>query len=63
MATACLKAEAELSLSKDELGGIVGWHGTSLERSGLDPRSKEGELGLLFLRVARSLDALMGADI
>lgn len=62
VADACLKAAAELGISKDELGGIVGRHRTSLERSGLDPASKEGELGLLFLRVARSLDALMGSD-
>jgi len=29
---------------------------------GLDPESKEGELALLFLRVYRSLDALVGGD-
>jgi hypothetical protein len=30
--------------------------------SGLTPASKEGQLGVLFLRVVRSLDALMGSD-
>ena len=63
VADACLKAAAELGFSKEELGEIVGRHRTSLERSGLEPSSKEGQLGLLFLRVARSLDALMGADL
>ena len=63
VADACLKAAAELGFSKDELGDIVGRHRTSLERSGLEPSSKEGQLGLLFLRVVRSLDALMGADV
>jgi len=29
---------------------------------GLDPGSKEGELALLFLRLYRSLDALVGGD-
>ena len=29
---------------------------------GLDPKSKEGELALLFLRAYRSLDALLGGD-
>jgi len=29
---------------------------------GLDPESKEGELALLFLRLYRSLDALVGGD-
>jgi len=62
VADACLKAAAELGLSKDELGEIVGRHRTSLERTGLEPGSKEGQLGLLFLRLARSLNALMGAD-
>jgi hypothetical protein len=51
---ACQKAAAELGLSKDELGEIVGRHRTSLERRGLEPRSKEGQLGLLFLPVART---------
>jgi hypothetical protein len=63
MADACLKAAGELGLAKEELGEIVGRHRTSLERSGLEPSSKEGQLGLLFLRVARSLDALMSADL
>ena len=63
VADACLKAAAELGFSKEELGEIVGRHRTSLERSGLEPSSKEGQLGLLFLRVVRSLDALMGADV
>ena len=29
---------------------------------GLDPDTKEGELALLFLRLYRSLDALVGGD-
>jgi uncharacterized protein (DUF2384 family) len=62
VAAACLKAAAEIGLSKEELGAIVGRHRTSMERRGLPPASKEGQLGLLFLRVVRSLDALMGSD-
>jgi uncharacterized protein (DUF2384 family) len=62
IAEACLRAAAEVGLSKEALGAIVGRHRTSLERSGLPPQSKEGQLGLLFLRVMRSLDALMGSD-
>ncbi|MFT5340735.1 MAG: hypothetical protein ACI9IO_002499 [Cyanobium sp.] len=62
IAEACLRAADEVGLSKEELGAIVGRHRTSLERSGLPPQSKEGQLGLLFLRVMRSLDALMGSD-
>jgi hypothetical protein len=59
VAEACLRAAAEAGLSKEELGAIVGRHRTSLERSGLPPESKEGQLGLLFLRVMRSLDNLV----
>ena len=62
VAAACLKAASELGLSKEELGAIVGRHRTSMERSGLPPASKEGQFGLLFLRVVRSLDALMGSN-
>jgi uncharacterized protein (DUF2384 family) len=62
IAEACLRAAAEVGLSKQELGAIVGRHRTSLERNGLPPQSKEGQLGLFFLRVMRSLDALMGSD-
>lgn len=40
----------------------MGKHRTSIERTGLDPKTKEGELGLLFVRVYRSLHALMGGD-
>jgi hypothetical protein len=63
VADACQRAAVELGLSRDELGDIVGRHRTSLEPRGLEPSSKEGQLGLLFLRVSRSLDALMGADM
>jgi len=63
VADARLKAAAELWFSKEELGDSVGRHCTILERRGLEPSSKEGQLGLLFLRVVRSFDALMGADV
>ena len=40
-------------------GGLAGGLGL---RRGIDPASKEGELALLFLRLYRSLDALVGGD-
>ena len=62
VAEACGRAAQVLGLTRDELSAIVGKHRTSIERTGLDPKTKEGELGLLFVRVYRSLHALMGGD-
>jgi len=62
VAQAATRAAQVLELSRDELGQVVGKHRTSIDRSGLDPASKEGELALLFLRIYRSLHALMGGD-
>jgi hypothetical protein len=41
---------------------VVGKHRTSIDRTSLDPNTKEGELGLLLLRAYRSLHALCGGD-
>lgn len=62
VAEACGRAAVFLGLSRDEWCAVVGKHRTSIERTGLDPKTKEGELGLLFLRVYRSLHALFGGD-
>jgi hypothetical protein len=51
-----------LGLSREELSAVVGKHRTSIDRSGLDPQTKEGELALLLLRAYRSLHALCGGD-
>ena len=49
-----------------QLAAVIGSSEASISRlrSGraLEPESKEGELALLFLRLYRSLDALMGGD-
>ena len=51
VAKACGRAAQALGLSREELSAVVGKHRTSIERTGLDPGSKEGELALLLLRV------------
>jgi len=38
------------------------WSRLSAGQRAVDPTSKEGELALLFLRLYRSLDALVGGD-
>ncbi|WP_373044501.1 antitoxin Xre/MbcA/ParS toxin-binding domain-containing protein [Vulgatibacter sp.] len=64
---AVLRAADLLGVSQKELAAIVGVSAATLSRiaSGqkkLAPASKEGELGLLFVRVFRSLDALLGGE-
>lgn len=64
---ATLAAAARLGVRNARLAVIIGTSEASVSRlaSGtrqLDPGSKEGELALLFLRLFRSLDALVGGD-
>lgn len=55
-------AAAELGLNRTEAGRIIGRDRTSIERSGVNPDTKAGELALLVVRIYRSLYALMGGD-
>ena len=63
---AVLSAAARLGLTQRRLADVLGASEASISRlqrgRGIDPASKEGELALLFLRVYRSLDALVGGD-
>jgi hypothetical protein len=63
---AVLNAARLLGLRNRELANVLGASEASISRlsSGrvIEPASKEGELALLFLRLFRSLDALVGGD-
>ena len=64
---AVLRAAELLELSGSALARTLGISEASISRlySGgraVDPKSKEGELALLLVRVYRSLDALVGTD-
>ena len=61
-----MNAAARLGLRNKQLAEIIGTSEATVSRfrggRGLDPERKEGELALLFLRLFRSLDALVGGD-
>jgi hypothetical protein len=66
LAKAVLSAASRLGLRNKHLAAVIGSSEASVSRlqtgRGLDPESKEGELALLFLRLYRALDALVGGD-
>ncbi len=66
LAKAAISAAERLGLRHKQLAEIIGTSEASISRlrsgRGLDPNRKEGELALLFLRVYRSLDTLVGGD-
>jgi transcriptional regulator with XRE-family HTH domain len=61
-----MNAASRLGLRSRQLAEVIGMSEASVSRlrsgRGLDPERKEGELALLFLRLYRSLDALVGGD-
>ena len=63
---ATLSAAGRLGLRSRELAAVIGASEASVSRLKqarvLDAGTKEGELALLFLRLFRSLDALLGGD-
>jgi transcriptional regulator with XRE-family HTH domain len=67
LAKAALRAATLLGLSQQDLGRIVGLSAASVSRLAhgrlqLDPDSKSFELAALFVRLFRSLDAIVGSD-
>ena len=68
LSKALLRAADGLGVSAAELGVIIGTSESTISRlrtkrrGPLSPATKEGELALLFVRVFRSLDALVGGD-
>ncbi len=66
LAKAVLAAAARLGLRNRQLAAVLGSSEASISRlqrgRGIAPESKEGQFARLFLRVYRSLDALVGGD-
>ncbi len=64
---AILRAAEQLGLTAKALAGVLGLSETTVSRMKhgdylLDPATKAFELGVLFVRLFRSLDAIAGGD-
>lgn len=66
LARALLRAAGILGLKKLDVATMIGTSASSVSRMArgrpLSPETKEGELALIFLRLFRSLDALVGGN-
>jgi hypothetical protein len=66
LAKATLAAARRLDLRNRHVAEIIGTSEAFVSRlragRGIDPQRSEGQLALLFLRLYRSLDALVGGD-
>ncbi|WP_323017028.1 MbcA/ParS/Xre antitoxin family protein [Castellaniella sp.] len=66
LAKAVLRAGDQLGLRQVQLAAVLGMHRTAVSRmktaQSLDPDSKQGEIALLLIRIARALFALAGGD-
>lgn len=66
VARAALAAAERLGLTSRHLAAVIGVSEATVSRMqhgrGIAPTSKEGELSLTFVRLFRSLDALVGGD-
>lgn len=64
---ALVRAAQALGLTQAELGQVLGSSAASVSRTftggrDVDPATAEGRCALLFIRLFRSLDALLGGD-
>lgn len=66
LAKAIVNASEQLGLKQAEVAEAIGMHRTAFSRlkklPSLDPKSKEGQLALIVIRIARALFALTGGD-
>jgi hypothetical protein len=62
VAQACGRAAQVLGLSPEALSEVLSQHQPSAEGIDQDPKTREGQPALLFLRVYRSLHGLCGGD-
>ena len=63
---AARRAAERLGLSQKDLARVIGLSPATVSRLAqrpLEPSAKEGELAILFVRMFRSLDAVVGGDV
>ena len=56
-------AAKSLALSQNEVASIIGKDRSAISRAKISPKSKSGELALLFIRCYRALYALLGGNV
>ena len=66
LAKAIVNASKQLGLKQAEIASALGMHRTAFSKlnrnPSLEPTSKQGELALIVIRIARALFALTGGD-
>ncbi len=62
VAKACGRAAQVLGLSSKELSEVLSQHQSRADGIDQDPKTREGQQALLFLRIYRSLHGLCGGD-
>lgn len=62
LAKALTNVGKDLGLTQTWISAVVGKERSAINRGGIDPDSKSGELALLLIRVYRSLFVLVGGD-
>jgi transcriptional regulator with XRE-family HTH domain len=67
LSRATVRAARNLAVAQAELAGVIGVSGATLSRLAnghkqLEPGSKPWQLAALFVRLFRSLDAIVGSD-
>jgi hypothetical protein len=62
VAEACSRAAQVLGLSASVLSELLSTHQSSADGIEQDPKTREGDPALLFLRIYRSLHSLCGGD-
>lgn len=62
LSKALRNASKDLGLNMEQVGKMIGKDRSVITRAEVSPDSKAGELALMFIRIYRSLSAMLGGD-